>query len=284
MSEMKRWPTVGALLGLLALLGAVVFGSNVAEKPEPMDAAGHPAPETPASPAISVPVDGSASRVSPTPPVLASTETWNQRSAKVGPAARQAIERFSIEYPGVLADFTPEQMAWAIRAGIPTPEQFAAAESMTIEELEVRAAAGDGIAAVFAADRRLDRLAEYVGEEGIKGLAGQTREALQTLPVAQRWMDQLNHTSCSIMAPHFELRVMRVLYGTPTRGMELAALSRVAAMGDWRAEARIRGVLAQGMGITDPAIYHELEYSLRSVGEVASRRGPGCPVPQRLPE
>jgi hypothetical protein len=211
-------------------------------------------------------------------------KSWDQRMASLDAEGVEAVARFATKYPDALGLFNAEQMEWAVRAGIPTPEQIAAAEAMNVEALEAAADAGNATAAVLAADRRLDMMEQRFGGEDFEAYnqGAPTREGLLAFAVAQRWMDRLNLTSCSIMAPHIQMRAMRLIYGTPSPGMELAAWARVAGQGDWRAEQKVADLLAS-MGVRG-ASASSLTFALNDVSEIGVQRGKDCPSVKPLPQ
>lgn len=231
----------------------------------------------------SLPLDAQPTSTLPLVAIANGPKSWDQRMAGLDAEGVEAVARFATEYPDALGLFNAEQMEWAIRAGLPTPEQIAAAEDLSVEALEAAADAGNATAAVFAADRRLDMLEKRFGGDDLQSYSqgAPTREGLLAMSMAQRWVDRLNRQSCSIMAPHIQMRAMRILYGKD-EGMELAGWARVAGQGDWRAEQKISDLL--GPMRLRAASAGSLTFALRDVSRIGAMRGKDCPVVKPLPE
>lgn len=216
-------------------------------------------------------------------PLDATSGTFEARLRRLEPGEREAVERFAATYPDALSAFNEAQMAWAVRAGIPTPEQIAAADQLSTQSLEAMAEQGDAMAVLFSADRWLNEIEAVLPPAGQR-LASMRRTDLDALTAAQRAADRLRNRSCSAMAPHIELRAMRLIGGGLSPAAEASALSRIVAYGDPRVGQRlVDSLLAMGVPPTGNAL-REVRSALDESARASIARVPHCPHPQPMPD
>lgn len=169
--------------------------------------------------------------------------SWNDRLATLTSSERSRLESLNARYYGLLEFDSAEEQKAMIDAGVPMPEEWLAASSMSDEELATLANARSPKGSMLFADRQLDRFVEAkqrLAEAGIE--TDFDSDVINSRAQALVYAGQALALTRRPFAAYMYGSIGESLFGEPE--YKAAALSVALALGDLQASDYVHEYMA----------------------------------------
>lgn len=179
--------------------------------------------------------------------------SWDERLSMLTTAERSRLESLNARYYGMLDFDSAEEQQAMIDAGVPMPEEWLAAASMSDEQLAAMAKAHSPKGSMFYADRQLDRFVaakQRLAESGIE--TDFDSDVINSRAQALVYAGQALALTRRPFAAYMYGGIGERLFGEPEYGA--AALSVGLALGDPQASDYVREYMAHRQLVQAPPL------------------------------